>query len=654
MLDNLPPATKMVFNFYAIEHYSYADIMDELEISYETVKWHLKEARKKLKRNIRELKLNKMSVDNNKEHIDQLFRNGLKNRSFDVPTSFENDLNKSLDALDKKKKRSFSFWLLLLSYVFDVTVVAIILFGNNRSPIYTQTNPVTGIAKVIPDATRINSFDGNEIDDDTVKYSKELAQMKPSHTSTKITPTNSTNKMTNVSAPSLREVKRGNSDQIDKKSSLSAAVKSRDVEKADNSQNKRSTKFENTRILEAKTKKKKNQSNRSSQLKMNRLESKSNQNKGLGTSKNDLTASKKDKQAGNRRHEAIQDDNQSAVPSKAEKGNKKTTTTSSAKGETQKTDLADMGTTPSTIDSEGTSRKEVAKDKNKELKSVVKKQANGMDNQVAPATSPKEENHNAVKSKNNSQIQGKNSNSNWKMEIQLYAGFGSTFIHSSSDEKGYLDNIDKNRKPLNTPTIGVNGNISYKKLTLGLGLSYLQTGERYSTKIDKVTSQDISYLTFDSTTEVISYYQPYGTLIGDTTRITVDTVTNTETVLDTTSVLKKIKNRYSWISIPVSFGYRFTFGKYDLTPRVGVQFNFGISGNRGKYPTSDFVDFSTVKATKFNMSYLFNVELKRNFNNWSIFLRPYFKSMINPAINESLLKRKYSSWGLQVGVGFDL
>jgi len=49
LLDQLPPATKLVFNLYAIDGYSSKEIMDELHISYETVKWHIKEARKRLK-----------------------------------------------------------------------------------------------------------------------------------------------------------------------------------------------------------------------------------------------------------------------------------------------------------------------------------------------------------------------------------------------------------------------------------------------------------------------------------------------------------------------------------------------------------------------------------------------------------------------------
>lgn len=49
MLNTLPPATKLVFNLYAIEGYSTKEICKELDIGYETVKWHIKEARNRLK-----------------------------------------------------------------------------------------------------------------------------------------------------------------------------------------------------------------------------------------------------------------------------------------------------------------------------------------------------------------------------------------------------------------------------------------------------------------------------------------------------------------------------------------------------------------------------------------------------------------------------
>ena len=49
LLQSLPPATNLVFNLYALEGYSSKEICEELNIGYETVKWHIKEARKRLR-----------------------------------------------------------------------------------------------------------------------------------------------------------------------------------------------------------------------------------------------------------------------------------------------------------------------------------------------------------------------------------------------------------------------------------------------------------------------------------------------------------------------------------------------------------------------------------------------------------------------------
>lgn len=49
MIETLPKATKLVFNLFAIDGYSHKEICEQLGIGEETTKWHMKEARKKLK-----------------------------------------------------------------------------------------------------------------------------------------------------------------------------------------------------------------------------------------------------------------------------------------------------------------------------------------------------------------------------------------------------------------------------------------------------------------------------------------------------------------------------------------------------------------------------------------------------------------------------
>ena len=49
LVDQLPPATREVFRLYAIEGYSHVEIGEQLAISEGTSKWHLSNARQKLK-----------------------------------------------------------------------------------------------------------------------------------------------------------------------------------------------------------------------------------------------------------------------------------------------------------------------------------------------------------------------------------------------------------------------------------------------------------------------------------------------------------------------------------------------------------------------------------------------------------------------------
>ena len=49
MLNHLPKGTRVVFNLFAIDGYSHKEIAEELNIKVDTSKWHVKEARKKLK-----------------------------------------------------------------------------------------------------------------------------------------------------------------------------------------------------------------------------------------------------------------------------------------------------------------------------------------------------------------------------------------------------------------------------------------------------------------------------------------------------------------------------------------------------------------------------------------------------------------------------
>ncbi|MBL1281316.1 MAG: RNA polymerase sigma factor [Fluviicola sp.] len=62
LIHQLPSATRIVFDMYIIEGgFSYKDISKTLNISTETVKWHLKQARKQLKEKINKYELRRQT-----------------------------------------------------------------------------------------------------------------------------------------------------------------------------------------------------------------------------------------------------------------------------------------------------------------------------------------------------------------------------------------------------------------------------------------------------------------------------------------------------------------------------------------------------------------------------------------------------------------
>lgn len=636
-------------------------------------------------------------MDKGKKNIDQLFKEGLNKSSFEIPEAFANDLNQRLNGLEKKK-RGFFLWFFLLFCLIDFSVIALLLINNTQSPIYTMSNRIADPIQSFPisiDSTHNHSL--KEIQIDGLQNSRELSQINSSDIDyeedlgeiTKHNPEvpgseNTISKGEIVSSVSknrkssiytdqsvkTQPKKDENIDQeapaIDESLSNSrntnSSVVTRSKERNDNSVNQVNA----LNIEQSETAEPKKGRNRDN-LAFTKDESLSNS----GNTNSSTTTTNEERNNNSLNQENIINTEQSETvqPKEGEnnkhpnivlKSNEKEHSQSSLDGtesindavatssEDKTKEEALAATNNRKLDSESTPSK-VHSTESSDTTSKTKE-----NNTVVDLLSNEESKEVSAEEENNGLHQGSKNISNWKAEIQLYAGFGSTIINDNAADDSYLGMVNGDRKPLNTPTFGVNGNISYKSITFGLGVSYLQTGETYSAKMNKINFSDISYLDLDSIVETISYYQPYGTFIGDSTRLTIDSVTQIKTVSDTTTSLREVKNRYSWLSVPVYFGYHFSFGKYELTPRIGAQFNFGVTENSGQYPTSNFEDISTFNAARFNVSYLVNIEIKRNFNNWSIFARPYFKSMIGPAINESILQRKYSSWGIQVGVGFDL
>jgi hypothetical protein len=190
------------------------------------------------------------------------------------------------------------------------------------------------------------------------------------------------------------------------------------------------------------------------------------------------------------------------------------------------------------------------------------------------------------------------------------------------------------------------------------GLDRFQSGTAYFSWAKQIVRREI-IVDFRKNKRYKELFQYRNDYLTDSLGIWVPgihdtTIYHTSQYIDSTSKKVSFTNRYSWISIPLYAGYRFGFGNYELIPRIGAQFNFGIPQNTGQFLNDSLSSLVEYHAIRFTLSYLIQLEARRNFGKWHIFVNPYFKSIINPAISGHIIRRRYSSWGIQLGIGLML
>ena len=188
-------------------------------------------------------------------------------------------------------------------------------------------------------------------------------------------------------------------------------------------------------------------------------------------------------------------------------------------------------------------------------------------------------------------------------------------------------------------------------LILEQGLSWMQNGEKvnYSTSITQYT--DVDSLIFVTWQIDSIYNQNSQTWTVDSIPL-FDTTTTTESITD--SIFYNDINKYTWISIPLRFGYRFDINKFSIIPRVGIDLSFVSSSNLGTYVEQYNQGLVQKSPSQFVLSYALQLEVRRNFERWHVFVNPYFRSNVTPVISSAIQTRRYNSWGINAGIGFKL
>lgn len=554
-----------------------------------------------------------------KTHIDKLFNDSLNQRSFEVPDAFLEDLNKRLDAGKKKGGGGFRFWLLVFILLFTgVGIAASLLVIRENDTDKTVS------------ASHMQSVSGAS---DESNYSQMSAAEKDT--------TTRQGQDSNADEPAVTQTEANTQNHLQSSQPNPKPGQKQTPNAADSKQ----TENLNLNVKDRQTVGIKPKSRLHSAFKTFGKKSEQTQSTQKIASEKVLLSGKKarTKTTGRSVVKSTPGRTKNTYSGLASSAKSATSQTETQPGKDKNTN--EKPTVPSTtLLSETAPANTSQGDTTTAVTSNETKQDSTLAVNPADSTSTPDETAETSPEETNKK-KGGNGN-NWRAEIELFGGLGANMIHDSKTSQT-TDQM-KNQSSIFAPSFGVNGHASYKQFTFGTGLSYSQTGEKYALEKYK-------YSTKDSTTAEI---------IHDSIPVLVDTVivwiphdtTIYHTVQYQDSALEKssIKNRYSWFSIPLYLGYRFELGQYELIPRIGAQFNFGIGKNTGSFPGLDTVGTVKYPAVKFNVSYLIQLEARRNFDHWYVFVNPYFKSMINPAVSGDVIRRRYSSWGIQFGIGLKL
>lgn len=226
----------------------------------------------------------------------------------------------------------------------------------------------------------------------------------------------------------------------------------------------------------------------------------------------------------------------------------------------------------------------------------------------------------------------------WQFDIQLYGGISQEFWKDKPDIASF------DRTPAWSPNIGLKGNIFYNNLNASLGVEFYQSNEKLATPttVLEQVGIDSTFLGFQ-----------YDTVYTDSLSWYIDSTEyfQINPIHDSVEVQQQIKNTYSWLSIPISFGYRFKINSWSIIPRAGLNLNFGISTNRGSYPGPNFVS-NEFNAVRFNLDLMIQTEIRKDFTNFHLFLTPYYRGNLTPMLKSQEFNLTRQSWGVNVGVGY--
>lgn len=112
-------------------------------------------------------------------------------------------------------------------------------------------------------------------------------------------------------------------------------------------------------------------------------------------------------------------------------------------------------------------------------------------------------------------------------------------------------------------------------------------------------------------------------------------------------------NRYSYLNIPINLGYAKTWNKFGLNPFAGVMFGYGFNRS-GNYLQPDLISISPAESKKYLANYQIGCEFYfLSDSQFKFSLIPLYRASLKEVVHTAIIKNRYKSIGLQLGISFN-
>ena len=225
----------------------------------------------------------------------------------------------------------------------------------------------------------------------------------------------------------------------------------------------------------------------------------------------------------------------------------------------------------------------------------------------------------------------------------------------SSD--AYLTKRNDEEANIVSMSYGLRMNYNFnEKINFSLGANSLTYGEdvNYSTIYDTETSistvsKDSSYLDYIYT----AYQDSNGGWDTILTTIVVDTTFMVDTtIININATDYAGKNRFTYLQIPIMFGYKFTFNKLSVNVRLGGSYGILLK-NSGSYVDNNVsnIELPNLRKTMINM--VASTTIAYQLKKMNVFIEPKFRLNSGSIITHPEFQQRYTSIGCNFGLSFD-